>query len=137
MSLPLLKVTKGHNLVVIGPLPRYVTYKCCGDSGHITNYDDENYIDNVAAGVKERGIQLKNLLRTRRIGCEIVVPLAAMGLDGEVPLEDRVRLWGRIRCTLPGGPTTTWPPKFWKRRPRAQHQNRRTTVPPGGSRGRP
>ncbi len=60
LSLPLLKATKGHNLVVIGPLPRYVTYKCCGDSCHITNYDDENYIDNVAACVKERGIQLKN-----------------------------------------------------------------------------
>ena len=102
-SLPLLKATKGHNLVVIGPLPRYVTYKCCGDSGHITNYDDDNYIDNVAAGVKERGIQLKNLLRTRRIGCEIVVPLAAMGLDGEVPLDDRVRLWGSDPVHPSGG----------------------------------
>ena len=48
----------------------------------------------MAAGVKERGIQLKNLLHTRRIACEIVVPLAAMGLDGKIPLDNRVRLRG-------------------------------------------
>ncbi len=93
-SLPLLKATKGHKLLLVGPLPRYVTYKCCDDDSHITNYDNDDYIDNVAAGVKERGIQLKNLVRTRRIACDIVVPLRAMGLDGDVPLEDRVRLWG-------------------------------------------
>ncbi len=73
--------------MVIRPLPRYMTYKCCGESDHITNYEEEDFIDKVAAGVKERGIQLKNLLHTRRIGCDIVVPLAAMGLDGKVPLD--------------------------------------------------
>ncbi len=60
LSLPLLKAAKGHNLVIIGLLPRYVTYRCCGDEGHLTNYN-KDYIDAVAAGVKEWGIQLKNL----------------------------------------------------------------------------
>ncbi len=36
-STPLLQATKGHNIVIIGPLPRYVTYNCCGEDGYITN----------------------------------------------------------------------------------------------------
>jgi hypothetical protein len=41
-----------HSVILIAPIPRYVTGKCCEDTGHVDNYDGEDFESDVIAGVE-------------------------------------------------------------------------------------
>ena len=95
--MPIMRAARGAELLIIGPLPRYLVAECCNDPGHITNFDETGFGAKLCAGVKEVGIHLRSLLHTRRIkAAKILNPWVLMGLTGSDsgnPL-DTLRLWG-------------------------------------------
>ena len=66
-AMPIFRAARGAELLIIGPLPRYLVNLCCGDSSHITNFTEAEYGAQLCAGVKEVGIHLRSLIHTRRI----------------------------------------------------------------------
>ena len=52
-AMPILRTSKRTNIIIIGPMPRYVVAKCCDDPVHITNFHDESYSTEMAARLKE------------------------------------------------------------------------------------
>ena len=81
LAMPILRAARGSRILLMGPLPRYVEGRCCEDPIHITNFGGDNYVKYIRTGLKEVGIQLKNLLHTRRIkSAKIVSPSVLMGL---------------------------------------------------------
>ena len=51
-----------------GSLQRYVVQKCCGNTGHITNFADPDYGIQIAGAIKKVGIHLRILKHTRLMG---------------------------------------------------------------------
>ena len=95
--MPILRAARGASLLLIGPLPRFVVEKCCKDTSHITNFDEENYIGNIRDMVKEVGKQLRNLCHTKRVkDVKILNPAVLMGITGTPApsTETMYDLWG-------------------------------------------
>jgi hypothetical protein len=40
----LVSYCKGRTVLILCPVPRYVTFRCCDDPGHCTNFDDPAYL---------------------------------------------------------------------------------------------
>jgi hypothetical protein len=40
----LVALCEGHMVIILCPVPRYVTFRCCDDPNHCTNYDDPSYL---------------------------------------------------------------------------------------------
>jgi len=40
----LVALCEGHMVIILCPVPRYVTFRCCDDQNHCTNYDDPSYL---------------------------------------------------------------------------------------------
>jgi hypothetical protein len=40
----LVSYCEGHTVLVLCPVPRYATFRCCDDPGHCTNFDDPSYL---------------------------------------------------------------------------------------------
>jgi hypothetical protein len=40
----LVSYCEGHTVLIMCPVPRYVTFRCCDDPGHCTNFDDPSYL---------------------------------------------------------------------------------------------
>ena len=81
--MPVFRAARGAEILVIGPLQRYIMQKCCGNPGHITNFADQDYRTAIAGAIKEVGIHLRNLIHTRRIkAVKILNPAVLMGIAG-------------------------------------------------------
>ena len=89
-SMPIFRTSKGTNIILIGPMPRYAVSKCC--HAHIINFHDEAYSIDMAARLKEIAKHIKNMVFTRRLkGVKLVNPIALMGSAGE----EALALWGK------------------------------------------
>ena len=97
-ALPILRAARGAELLVIGPLPRFLVKKCCDNAGHITYFGEAGYGAKLCAGVKDVGIHLRSLLHTRGIkAAKILNPWVLMGLaraDSGNP-HDTLKIWGK------------------------------------------
>ncbi len=40
----LVALGEGHMIIILCPVPRYVTFRCCDDPNHCTNYNDPSYL---------------------------------------------------------------------------------------------
>jgi hypothetical protein len=40
----LVSYCEGHTVLILCPVPRYATFRCCDDPGHYTNFDDPSYL---------------------------------------------------------------------------------------------
>ena len=67
-AMPVLRAARGAEVLIVGPLQRYLEQKCCLDNSHITNFEDPDNATSIAGAIKEVGIHLRNLLHTSRTG---------------------------------------------------------------------
>ena len=42
-ALPIIHACRSSNVILLGPLPRFLLNKCCVDLSHITNFGDSGY----------------------------------------------------------------------------------------------
>ena len=95
--MPILRTSRGTNIIIIGPLPRYAVAKCCEALDHITNFNDEAYSTEMAARLKEIAKNIKNLIFNLWLKGVLVNPIALMGNTREEALV----LWGQEKTCLP------------------------------------
>jgi hypothetical protein len=82
--------------VLVTPLGRYITDKCCGDSGHITNFADPGYVPAMGTRLEEFADWVKALAFTKRIrNFKILNPNNILGIDFTDPDEENslTELW--------------------------------------------
>ena len=58
--MPVFRAARGVEILIVGPLQHYVAQKCCGNSGHITNFADSDYGKQIAGAINEVGIHLRS-----------------------------------------------------------------------------
>ena len=96
-AMPILRTTRGANVILVGPLPRFAVDKCCSDTSHITNFGDSDYLAQMAEKLKELAKNIKNLTFMRRLkGVRIVNPISMMGLASNPPKTgaELKEMWG-------------------------------------------
>jgi hypothetical protein len=67
LILPLIKAAKGKRIIIMGPLPRYLLARCCGNPGHLTNRNGDNYIDEMIQAIRDVYSWINNTIFMRRI----------------------------------------------------------------------
>ena len=96
-AMPILRTTRGANVILVGPLPRFAVDKCCTDTSHITNFGDSDYLAQMAEKLKNLAKNIKNLTFMRRLkGVRIVNPITMMGLASNPPKTgaELKEMWG-------------------------------------------
>jgi hypothetical protein len=96
LILPLIKAAKGKRIIIMGPLPRYLLARCCGNPGHLTNRNGDNYIDKMIQAIRDVYSWINNTIFMRRIkGVKIFNPTHALGFnDYDVNIDTIIDLWG-------------------------------------------
>ena len=64
-ALPICRAARGSEILLLGPLPRYAVARCCEDPSHLTNFEEDGYVEGTKDRIKEVGKQLKNQLHMR------------------------------------------------------------------------
>ena len=71
----------GSNIILLGPLPRYLLNKCCSDTNHITNFGEKEYLAKLGNNIRDLGKLLRNLTHTRRLKrTKVLNPAVLMGV---------------------------------------------------------
>jgi hypothetical protein len=96
LILPLIKAAKGKRIIIMGPLPRYLLTRFCGNPGHLTNRNGDNYIDEMIQAIRDVYSWINNTIFMRRIkGVKIFNPTHALGFnDYDVNIDTIIELWG-------------------------------------------
>ena len=80
-ALPIMRACSGSNIILLGPLPRYVNKKCCDEASHITNFGTPEYVASMASSIREMGKQLRNMAHIRRLkNTKVKNPAVLMGV---------------------------------------------------------
>jgi hypothetical protein len=53
LILPLIKAAKGKQIIIMGPMHRYLLARCCENAGHLTNHNGEHYIDKMIQAIRD------------------------------------------------------------------------------------
>ena len=64
MCTPLWEAAKGRHMVVVGPMPRYVTEGCCPDPDHVTNRTRPDFYTKMKDDLVSCGTAIKDFLFT-------------------------------------------------------------------------
>ena len=96
MTLPIIRRCSGSNVILLGPLPRFLLNKCCTDPTHITNFDEKEYLSKLGNDIRDLGKHLRNMAHMRRLKrTKVLNPAALMGvLDSGVEPDKLLALFG-------------------------------------------
>jgi hypothetical protein len=96
LILPLIKAARGLKVIIMGPMPRYLIAKCCGNPGHVTNRNTDSYIDGLIQGIKDVYSWINSTIFLRRIkDVKTFNPTHALGFNNyDVNIDTILELWG-------------------------------------------
>ena len=96
MALQIIQSCSGTNVILLGPLPRFLLNKCCSDPDHITNFEEKDYLSKLGNDIRDLGKHLGNLVHMRRLKwTKVLNPAALMGvLDSGVEPDKLLALFG-------------------------------------------
>ena len=99
-----IRAARSDQVILISPLYRYITGRCCRDASHITNYDDDDFTKMLANYVQSISKQLRSLVWHRHWkNVSIVNPAAHMGVgtlnslssdEADVQIPEMLQCWG-------------------------------------------
>jgi hypothetical protein len=83
-------------VIIMGPMPRYLIAKCCGNPGHVTNRNTDSYIDGLIQGIKDVYSWINSTIFLRRIkDVKTFNPTHALGFNNyDVNINTILELWG-------------------------------------------
>ena len=67
MALLIIRACCGSNVILLGPLPRFLLNKCCEDPSHSANFGENGYIGKMGNDIRELGKHLRNLAHLIRL----------------------------------------------------------------------
>ena len=96
IAIPIIKAAKSAAVLLISPLFRYATGRCCRQETHLTNFAEEDYTKKLSNTVQSLGKQLRSLVWHRHWkNVSVVNPAAHMGISlspGEEEKEEELRM---------------------------------------------
>jgi hypothetical protein len=101
-----------HTIYILCPVPRFVTFRCCEDTSHCTNFSDPDYLATLLADLKK----VRDII-SREIPTHSQGHGHSGALDGAWQ-EERENEGGGSEDPLGNGsgactPTTSWPVTYW------------------------
>jgi hypothetical protein len=97
---------KAQQVILVAPIPHFVTSKCCEDQGHVENYDKEDFEGEIVSGIDMHGrlLELEAWAHEHKLNCGVMDP---------TELVDPVDPVLRNRLTRSGIPLwTPWEPVY-------------------------
>ena len=104
IAIPIIKAAKSATVLLISPLYRYATGRCCRLETHVSNFAEEDYTKKLSNTVQSLGKQLRSLVWHRHWKhVSVVNPAAHMGIgliagdeerEEELQMGDLMRRWG-------------------------------------------
>ena len=104
-SVLLLRAGGNNKKIILSPLPRYSTAKCCLDKSHITNFGKKGYGTSMGAALADIHGWVDDLARGKRIvNYEVVCPGSIIWEDKEISKKDLANFWGAdpVHLTVTG-----------------------------------
>ena len=103
-ALPIIRACRGSNVLLLGPLPRFLLNKCCEDLSHITNFGESGYTGKMGNDIRELGKQLRNLAHMRRLKqTKVLNPAVLMGaIEAEEEPDKLLKLFSTDPVHLTG-----------------------------------
>ena len=96
LSAPLLRAAGPCEKIILSPLPRYATARCCEDSRHLTNYGTKSYATGMGNSLAEIHTWLDDLAHGKRIAnYEVMCPSSAIGLENNPDRKQLAKMWGK------------------------------------------
>ena len=105
VCIPLLRAGGNNKKIILSPLPRYSTAKCCPDIRHITNFGKKGYGTSMGAALADIHGWVDDLARGKRIvNYEVVCPGSIIWEDKEISKKDLANFWGAdpVHLTVTG-----------------------------------
>ena len=96
-ALPIFWSCTSSNIILLGPLPRYLLSKCCTEPSHVTNFGEKEYLAKLGNDIRDLGKLLRNLVHTRRLKrTKVLNPAVLMGVmdSAEAEPEKLLKLFG-------------------------------------------
>jgi len=104
LAAPVIRAAKKCPVILLSPLYRYVTGRCCSDPTHCTNYPERDFTSRLGRAVQAIGKQLKTLIWQRHWrSVSVMNPAAHMGIgaassmtgeEADLRIGDMLRMWG-------------------------------------------
>ena len=99
-SLQIVRACKKATVILLAPLLRYVSGRCCDDSSHLTNYGDGDFMATLGSGIKKFTLQMRGMLYARKLrNATMLSSTANMGFTGAVDsdseVDDLILKWGK------------------------------------------
>ena len=93
-AIPLLCAGGENKKIILSPLPRFSTAKCCPESGHITNYGSKGYGPNMGSCLADIHSWTDDFARGKRIkNFEVVCPSSIIWEDKKTTIKDLKVYW--------------------------------------------
>ncbi len=80
---------KNLKVILIGPSPRYVSRRCCDDAGHLENYNNPDYENEILVGIDSINRTLEKWMAENDLNYSLVDPIE-QSAPADFPLEERV-----------------------------------------------
>ena len=92
-ALPLLRAGGKNKKIILSPLPRYISSKCCILEGHLTNFGGKNYAKMMGKSLADIHEWLDDLAHGKRLQhYKVFCPSTAIGLDDSASIKDKTGL---------------------------------------------
>ena len=94
-SIPLLRAGGENKNLILSPLPRFSTSKCCKDTGHITNFGKKGYGNIMGSKLADIHSWIDDFSRGKRIrNYEVICPATTITTGDDVSKKDLAAFWG-------------------------------------------
>ena len=95
ISIPLLRAGGNNKKIILSPLPRYSTSKCCPDIRHITNFGKRGYGTTMGSKLGDIHGWIEDFARGKRIkNFEVVCPATTISTGDNISKRDISAFWG-------------------------------------------
>ena len=95
VSIPLLRAGGNNKKIILSPLPRYSTAKCCPDIRHITNFGKKGYGTTMGSNLGDIHGWIEDFTREKRIkNFEVVCPATTISTGDNISKRDLSAFWG-------------------------------------------
>ena len=95
VSIPLLRAGGDNKKLILSPLPRFSTAKCCQDTGHITNFGKKGYGNSMGSKLADIHSWIDDFTRGKGIkNYEVICPATTIMMGDDVSKKDLAAFWG-------------------------------------------
>ena len=95
VSIPLLRAGGNNRKILLSPLPRYSTAKCCQNEEHITNFGKKGFGTSMGSKLAEIHSWIDDFARGKHIkNCEVICPASTIMTGDDISKKDLAAFWG-------------------------------------------